>query len=254
MAKTNLGLVEFCKQAVDKTGYVYGTIGQICTPDILNQCAKRYPANHLAGGAMRTVGNKWLGHRVTDCIGLIKYYVMSDKYGTNPQYIAKFDQSANGTFNNAKSKGVISTISETPGLLLHMDGHVGVYIGKGEVIEARGTYYGVVKTRLTERPWTHWYKSEWIEYVGAGMPAVGIDTTCDVIKQHGQYYTVKCTCDEKVTLTAGTADVVTIVPFPPTGNDQLFAIVAIGCAKQETGIFTAAPGEKPEKRFVFKIN
>ena len=30
---------------------------------------------------MLTLENIWIGHRVTDCIGLLKYYVMSDGYG-----------------------------------------------------------------------------------------------------------------------------------------------------------------------------
>ena len=75
MLKTNIGFVEFCNQALNgNTGYVYGTLGQVCTNDLLDQCAKRFPSNNLAGGAMRTLGNKWIGHRVMDCIDLLKYY------------------------------------------------------------------------------------------------------------------------------------------------------------------------------------
>ena len=47
---------------------------------------------------------------------------------------------------------------EIPGLMLHMDGHAGIYIGGGQVVEARGFAYGVVRTELTKRPWKHWYK------------------------------------------------------------------------------------------------
>lgn len=82
---------------------------------------------------------------------------------------------------------------------------------------------------------------------------VKIDTTMDISFAHGQYYTVKTISPQPVTLTAGTGGVVTVVPFPRTGSEQLFALVAIGQTGQETGIYTAAPGEKPLKRFVFKI-
>jgi lysozyme len=82
---------------------------------------------------------------------------------------------------------------------------------------------------------------------------VSIDTTIDISFAHGAYYTVKTTSPVQVYVTAGTGGVVTIVPMPRTGNDQLFALVAIGQAGQETGIFTAAGSEKPMKRFVFKI-
>ena len=45
-----------------------------------------------------------------------------------------------------------------------MFGHIGVYIGGGEVIEAMGTRYGVVKTQLAGRGWTHWLKIPGINY------------------------------------------------------------------------------------------
>ena len=36
--------------------------------------------------------------------------------------------------------------------------------GNGEVIEAMGTMYGVVKTQLEGRGWTHWLQVEYISY------------------------------------------------------------------------------------------
>jgi cell wall-associated NlpC family hydrolase len=42
---------------------------------------------------------------------------------------------------------------------------VGIYIGDGYVIEAMGTRYGVVKTRVANRNWTGWCKSPYITYV-----------------------------------------------------------------------------------------
>ena len=41
---------------------------------------------------------------------------------------------------------------------------MGVYIGNGEVVEAKGHRYGVVKTKLSERPWTSYGKLKWINY------------------------------------------------------------------------------------------
>jgi cell wall-associated NlpC family hydrolase len=40
-----------------------------------------------------------------------------------------------------------------------------VYIGNGEVIEAMGTKYGVVKTQLSERSWTAWLQIPYINYI-----------------------------------------------------------------------------------------
>ena len=39
-----------------------------------------------------------------------------------------------------------------------------VYAGDGKVIEARGFHYGVVETKLSERPWENWGKCLWIKY------------------------------------------------------------------------------------------
>ncbi len=83
--------------------------------------------------------------------------------------------------------------------------------------------------------------------------AVNIDTTMDISYAHGQYYIIKTTSPLPVTVTAGTGGVVTVVPFPRTGNDQLFALVAIGQLGQETGIYTSVTGESPLKRFKYRI-
>jgi hypothetical protein len=62
-------------------------------------------------------------------------------------------------------QGSIDTMPEIPGLIVHSTGHVGIYIGDGYVIEAMGTRYGVVKTRVANRNWTGWCKSPYITYV-----------------------------------------------------------------------------------------
>ena len=56
------------------------------------------------------------------------------------------------------NRGPIDTIPELTGLSVHYPGHTGVYIGNGYVVEARGTFYGIVKTELKARPWRHWAK------------------------------------------------------------------------------------------------
>lgn len=82
---------------------------------------------------------------------------------------------------------------------------------------------------------------------------VDIDTTADVMMDYGSYYIVKTTSPTPVKLTYGTSNVVSIVPFPRTGNEQLFAIVSIGKSGAETGIYTCTDNEQPLKRFKFKV-
>jgi hypothetical protein len=100
-------------------------------------------------------------------VGLIKGYSWYDVdtgeigYATNGHP----DVGADQLYNNATEKGPISTLPEIPGLILHAEGHVGIYIGGGYAIEAMGTRYGVVKTRVANRNWTGWCKSPYITYV-----------------------------------------------------------------------------------------
>lgn len=75
------------------------------------------------------------------------------------------DIGADTMYENAAEKGTIDTIPEIPGLAVWHEGHIGIYIGNGEVIEAMGTQYGVVKTQLTNSRWTHWLKIPYITYI-----------------------------------------------------------------------------------------
>lgn len=67
-------------------------------------------------------------------------------------------------YYSATESGPIDTMPDIPGLAVWHDGHIGVYIGGGQVIEAMGTKYGVVKTELAGRGWTHWLKIPYINY------------------------------------------------------------------------------------------
>ena len=116
---------------------------------------------------MRQVGEKWLGKRVCDCIGLIKSYAWynADSGGIVAGSNGFTDCGANSIWSSVTESGQISNMPDTPGLAVWMDGHIGVYIGNGEVIEAQGTAYGVVKTELNGRGWTKWLKIPNIKYV-----------------------------------------------------------------------------------------
>ena len=166
---TNMGLVQHVKKAFnEKWQYVYGTIGQVLTASIISQKQQQYPNEinkHLS--LIRT----FIGKRTVDCVNLIKSYLWWNENKNDVTYDPKYDtvngvpMSADGAFQIATEKGSINTIPDIPGICVRYPGHIGVYIGNGEVIEARGTKYGVVKTKLKERPWTHWLKYPGIEYV-----------------------------------------------------------------------------------------
>ena len=145
-------------------GYVWGTFGHVLTESLFEAKLTQYP-DALSGNA-DFIRQTWVGGRTTDCVGLIKGYGWLDAeteeiiYNTNGMP----DITANEMYHAASVSGTIDTIPETPGLAVWHDGHIGVYIGNGEVVEAMGTRYGVVKTKLDGARWTHWLKIPYISY------------------------------------------------------------------------------------------
>jgi len=100
------------------------------------------------------------------------------EYGTNGMP----DIGADTMYANATEKGTIDTIPEIPGLAVWHEGHIGIYIGGGEVIEAMGTQYGVVKTQLSGSRWTHWLKIPYIAYLDSEVaPAPNEDHIWDAL-------------------------------------------------------------------------
>ncbi len=104
------------------------------------------------------------GKRVFDCSGLIKGYLWAENQEIDSVYNAIQDINSRELMNICEVLKDIETIPEIPGLLVFFEGHVGVYIGNGKVIEARGHAFGVVETVLKERPWKKWGKFKWIVY------------------------------------------------------------------------------------------
>lgn len=159
MAKTNTGLVEYAKAQLGKP-YWYGCTGQKSTKDLYAYKKRQYPKQYTWSCPANQLGIK-----VHDCVGLIKGYLWCDSpTSTTVHYNASQDVSANGMLEKCKQKGTISTMPDIPGILVFLPGHVGVYIGGGYVIEAKGHAYGVVKTKLAGRGWKSWGKCPWITY------------------------------------------------------------------------------------------
>lgn len=145
-------------------GYVWGTYGNVLTESLLAYKVSQYPDG--VGNHENFIRAHWLGGRTTDCVGLIKGYswlspeTMTIDYGTHGMP----DIGANQMYYSATESGPIDTMPDIPGLAVWHDGHIGVYIGGGQVIEAMGTKNGVVKTELAKRNWTHWLKIPYINY------------------------------------------------------------------------------------------
>lgn len=186
MSKTAKGLVEYAKAQLGRP-YWYGTFGQAANISVYNQKKKQYPTYYMWSYPKEDEGIK-----VHDCVGLIKGYIWCDSNDDKtPVYIGTQDKSANGMRDACKEKGDISTMPEIAGILVFMQHHVGVYIGNGEVIEARGHAYGVVKTNLKSRKWTSWGKCPYITYESNANTIVNkdkIDTVAEVQKWLNETY------------------------------------------------------------------
>jgi hypothetical protein len=141
--KNNQDLVTYAIYAWESGwGYVWGTYGEILTDSLFAYKLEQYPDG--VGSYEDFIRENWLGGRTADCVGLIKGYgwlnpeTLTIDYGTN----GMLDVNADGMYENATVKGAISAMPDIPGLAVWHAGHIGIYIGNGEVIEAMGTKYG----------------------------------------------------------------------------------------------------------------
>lgn len=166
--KTNEGLAIFAENCLGSP-YIFGTFGQILTERLLAQKHIDYPKK-ISDSRYQYARTHYIGKRTNDCYGLVKRYLWTEpgvekpNVNSTPVYNPNEDRTADTAYKAAKVKGDISTIPEVRGLIVHMSGHVGVYIGNGWVVEARGFEYGTVKTRLKDRKWLHWFQETGITY------------------------------------------------------------------------------------------
>ncbi len=164
--KNNMDLVTYAVNAFNSGwGYVWGTYGDVLTDSLFAYKLEQYPDG--VGEYEDFIRNHWLGGRTTDCVGLIKGYgwynpdTKTIEYGANGMP----DIGADQMYRNAEVSGFMDTMPDIPGLAVWKSGHIGVYIGNGEVIEAMGTKYGVIKTKLSERGWKAWLEIPYISYI-----------------------------------------------------------------------------------------
>lgn len=161
-------IVDFVKIALSQGwGYVLGGQGEVFTPDL----ARHWGSIKLGGKGLPYFQNdcaKWYGSKVVDCSGLIVEAFRS----AMPYYE---DQTANTLYSRCTKKGAISAIPDTPGICVWRSGHIGIYIGDGNIIEARGVNYGVVQTRVDQRDFTNWGMLRDASYEPSGTGGISTD-------------------------------------------------------------------------------
>ena len=164
MVKTAQGLVDYAENQLGQA-YWWGCFGQTATEELLAYKTKQYPSVYKT--QLYSDAENQFGMRVFDCVGLIKGYLWSDKYDSEPIYNSLQDVNVVGLYTNCTKTGMLSSMPAEPGVCVFTKSldHVGVYIGNGKVIESRGHNYGVVCTNITDRFWYFWGKPKWIKYL-----------------------------------------------------------------------------------------
>lgn len=177
--KDNLSLVAFARECLSlKTVYVWDGLGEVLTHDFLNAKEKNYP-DFQSHAQWLELHNRVDGEtRGFDCSGLITRFLMGGFH--HFFYRPELDLNACCLLQQATRRGAITKLPEIPGVCLHMDGHTGIYVGGGLVIESTPNPRfgnGVVQTKLSDRPWTQWYCCHGVNYMDA--PIKGASPECD---------------------------------------------------------------------------
>ena len=169
------GLVEYVQKCrFSPHIYVWDANGQFLTNEVLDDLISRnkdwYTEQRIA--IRRTLCDRNI--RGWDCIGLIKSYVWHDYSQYNSDYYTvESDFCTRTLIEQDIEKGDIASLPEVPGQVLWKKGHVGIYIGKNQVIECtlRNTYTGefdliggIIKSNLSDTAWTTWLKYPGIKY------------------------------------------------------------------------------------------
>ena len=173
-------LVAGCQQSLDEEwGYIWGKIHEMWSDEKQDAYVRAYHDDERRKQSCE-YGGKWAGHIVTDCSGLVKYWV--EKYG------GKMYHGSNTMYLKwCTSKGELRNGQRTDGKPLKPGtavfcwngakySHVGINVGGGWVIEAAGTRQGVIKSRITDSKWDNWGELRGVDYTGSGdSPATDLD-------------------------------------------------------------------------------
>lgn len=155
MSKTRDGLIEHCKSKLG-TPYVFGAKGEVLTKTGLDQLARENPGTYTS--AYKAKAAKFVGQHCTDCSGLISWY--TGRIRGSWDYKESADKSVS-----------INRLDETMiGWALWKPGHIGVYIGDGWCIEAKGINYGTIRSKVSATAWQKVLKLCDIDYSAEEQP------------------------------------------------------------------------------------
>lgn len=154
-------LIAYAKNAVGG-GYCWGADGQKCSKAVRQELASR-TSNEATKKNLLNLCAKWDGQNVWDCSGLFR-----GAWRT----LANYRSGGATTIYRewCDEKGTIDTMPDLEGIaVFRADGsgmaHIGLYVGKGYVIDARSSERGVLlSTMESYGRWTHWGKLADVDY------------------------------------------------------------------------------------------
>lgn len=177
---------EYAQKALDiaynyLTAYANGTYGQPKSDSLIDSCASRlkwYTAENIA--TLKALSSSYY---LFDCSGLVKgigWGFPNVVYGSNDVP----DHNDAGFWNDCGNTQSTDWTNIEVGELLHMNGHVGIYIGDGKGVECTPGFGGLTPgLKITAvgnigkingfptRTWTGHGKLPWIEYVNSSAPS-----------------------------------------------------------------------------------
>lgn len=160
------------------TVYMMGTFGAPVSEKLITQKVKQYPKNYSAGRQSLLRGKIPDAPWAFDCVGLIKGILWgwtadrSKSFG-GAKYRSNDVPDINANTMARRCLERKETMEQIlPGEAVYMNGHIGVYVGNGKVVESTltGKYDGVVITDLRYRNWTGHGKLPWITYEELAKP------------------------------------------------------------------------------------
>ena len=167
--RTAQNLATFCLSVVG-TAYWMGTYGQRGSRQLYNEKKSAYSQYYPPKSWTEASFVKDFGKPVTDCAGLIKWFLWSDNMtNKNPTYKSSEDWGSDTLYKKCTEKGKIGTIPANKiGLCVFkvkngVRHHVGVVVdNSGKVVEAKGHAYGTVTSKVSD--WDEWGKHPLIKY------------------------------------------------------------------------------------------
>lgn len=145
-------IAEWARKQVG-SGYVWGSVGQTLTENALATLISRHGAN-----IPMPLVRKWIGKKVFDCAGLVtaalsnhlRLRVIS---GASSQWKGSY-WALKGTIDTMPRDCVCMLYKEKP--TANPMQHTGIYLGDGNVVDARGSSSGVIYSKFESYPWSHW--------------------------------------------------------------------------------------------------